>query len=45
MNRKIYQQLKNILILLVSLVTVSLSAQDFKVGALSYNIIGTNIVE
>ena len=45
MNRKIYQQLKNLIILLVSLVAVSLSAQDFKVGALSYNIIGTNIVE
>ena len=36
---------KIVIILLVSLVTVSLSAQDFKVGALSYNIIGTNIVE
>lgn len=36
---------KIVIILLVSLVVVSLSAQDFKVGALSYNIIGTNIVE
>lgn len=36
---------KIVIILLVSLAAVGLSAQDFKVGALFYNVIGTNIVE